>query len=113
MAPVTTRVLRAISAIPFLLLAAWSFSVMDLDKMSSHTQPIAESGVIEWDGGKVDIIDHFYNVEVLDRIWRGGTVTFSTTTVFSFLVDLGPIHAIWVLKSYRSASAWTPMYLYV
>ncbi|RYP79581.1 hypothetical protein DL769_002891 [Monosporascus sp. CRB-8-3] len=89
--------------------------------MSSHTQPIAESGVIEWDGGKVDIIDHFYNVEVLNRIWRGGMATFSTSTfgydsvaswqVFSFLVDVGPIYAIWILESYRSASAWTPMYL--
>ncbi|RYO85057.1 hypothetical protein DL766_005574 [Monosporascus sp. MC13-8B] len=123
MAPSTTRVLRAISAVPFLLLAAWSFGVMDLDKMSSHTQPIAESGVIEWDGGKVDIIDHFYNVEVLDRIWRGGMATFSTSTfgydsvaswqVFSFLVDVGSIYAIWILESYRSANAWTPMYLYV
>ncbi|KAI2471798.1 hypothetical protein F4781DRAFT_77712 [Annulohypoxylon bovei var. microspora] len=121
MAPVTTRVVRAVGAVPFLLLAAWSFGAMDLDKMSSHTKPIADSGVVEWDGGKVDIIDHFYNVEVLDTIWRGGMATFSTSTlgydsvsswqVFSFLVDVGPIYAIWILESYRNVNAWTPIYL--
>ncbi|KAI1460769.1 hypothetical protein F4805DRAFT_342248 [Annulohypoxylon moriforme] len=121
MAPVTTRVMRAISAVPFLFLGAWSFGVMDLDKMSSHTQPFADSGVIEWDGGKVDIIDHFYNVDILDKIWRGGMATFSTSTfgydsicswqTFSFLIDLGPIYAVWILESYRKANAWTPIYL--
>ena len=96
---------------------------MDLDKMTSHSKPIADSGVIQWDGGKVNIIDHFYNVEVLDTIWRGGVVTFSPSTLgfdslawwqfFSFLVDVGPVYAIWILESYRSTNAWTPMYLYV
>ena len=123
MAPATTRTLRAISAIPFLLISLWSYNAMDLEKMSSHTKPIADAGVIEWDGGKVEIIDHFYNVEILDTIWRGGVATFSPSTLgfdslsswqfFSFLVDVGPVYAIWILESYRSANAWTPMYLYV
>ena len=121
MAPATTRVLRAVSAVPFLLLGAWCLNVMDLDKMTSHTKPIADAGVIQWEGGKVDIIDHFYNVEVLDTIWRGGVATFSPSTLgfdaiaswqfFSFLVDIGPIYAIWILESYRTANSWTPMYL--
>ncbi|KAI0012967.1 hypothetical protein F4779DRAFT_510067 [Xylariaceae sp. FL0662B] len=121
MAPLTTRALRAISAVPFLLISAWSFGAMDLDKAASHARPMAESGVIEWDGGKVDIIDHFYNVEFFDQAWRGGMATFSTSTLgydrvaswqlFSFLVDVGPIYAIWISESYRSASAWTPIYL--
>ncbi|KAI0882406.1 uncharacterized protein GGS22DRAFT_43604 [Annulohypoxylon maeteangense] len=121
MAPVITRAVRAISAVPFLFLTAWSFGAMDLDKMASHTQPFADSGVIEWDGGKVDIIDHFHNVDILDQLWRGGMATFSTSTfgydsvsswqVFSFLIDLGPIYAIWILESYRRVNAWTPIYL--
>ncbi|KAI1447426.1 hypothetical protein F5Y02DRAFT_24191 [Annulohypoxylon stygium] len=121
MALVKTRVLRAISAVPFLLLGAWSLSVMDLDKLALYAQPFADSGVIEWDGGKVKIIDHFHNVDILDTLWRGGMATFSTSTLgydsigswqmFSFLVDVGVIYAIWILESYRRGNAWTPIYL--
>ncbi|KAI1085111.1 hypothetical protein F5B20DRAFT_589879 [Whalleya microplaca] len=86
----------------------------------SITDLSIHSGFIEWDGGKVKIIDHFHRVDFLDRIWRGGTATFSISTlgydsiaswqVFSFLVDLGPLYALWILESYRVADTWTPAY---
>lgn len=112
---------RAAAALPFLLIAAWCFRTMDLEKLVKNQQPFADSGVIEWDGGKIAILDHFHNVDFLDQLWRGTTATFSPSTLgydsvswwqtFGFLVDLGPVYAIWILESYRPANAWTPVYL--
>ncbi|KAI1384252.1 uncharacterized protein F4822DRAFT_440375 [Hypoxylon trugodes] len=121
MASFWVRTLRAVSAIPFLFIAVWTWQVMNLDKMSVLTKPFADAGVIEWDGGKVTIIDHFHNIDFFDQIWRGGMATFSTSTlgydsvaswqVFSFLIDLGPVYALWILESYRRTSNWTLAYL--
>lgn len=123
MPSIKTRALRALGALPFLLIAFWCSRAMDLNKMVAQQQPFADSGVIEWDGGRVAIIDHFHGIDFLDQAWRGGMATFSVSSfgydsiaswqVSSFLVDLGPVYAIWILESSRAASAWTPAYLYV
>lgn len=112
---------RAVASVPFLFIAAWCFRNMDIDKLVVNQQPFVESGVIEWEGGKVAILDHFHKVDFLDQAWRGTTATFSPSTlgydsiawwqVFSFLVDLGPVYALWILESYRTGSAYTPAYL--
>lgn len=72
---------------------------------------------------KVAILDDFHGVELLDRFWRGAPATFSVSAFgydsiaawqkFTFLVDLGPLYAVWLLESYRAANAWSPAYLYV
>lgn len=123
MAPILVKLRRAATAVPFLLITAWCFQAMDLEKINENAQPYADSGVIEWDGNKVDILDNFHGVQVLDEIWRGSMATFSTSTfgydtvgawqVYSFLIDLGPLFAVWLLESTRGANAWTPAYMYV
>ncbi|KXX78604.1 hypothetical protein MMYC01_204483 [Madurella mycetomatis] len=95
---------------------------MDLPKLEAYQKRIIEEdkGVIEWPGGSLTVFDHFYRVEVLDRLWRGPSVTFSPSSqgydpvswwqMLSFLTDLGPIYCIWFLEAARDASAWTPAY---
>lgn len=121
MASAGVKARRAAASVPFLLIAAWCFRTMDIDKLVLNQQPFVDSGVIEWDGGKVTILDHFHHVDILDTIWRGTMATFSPSTfgydsiaswqMFSFLTDLGPVYAVWILESYRPANAWTPAYL--
>ncbi|EMR70598.1 putative fad binding domain protein [Eutypa lata UCREL1] len=120
MASAGVKARRAAASVPFLLIAAWCFRTMDIDKLVLNQQPFVDSGVIEWDGGKVTILDHFHHVDILDTIWRGTMATFSPSTfgydsiaswqMFSFLTDLGPVYAVWILESYRPANAWTPAY---
>ncbi|KAI0172691.1 hypothetical protein GGR52DRAFT_417807 [Hypoxylon sp. FL1284] len=121
MAALGTRALRAVAAVPFLFIMAWCLRGMDLGKLVAMQQPFADAGVIEWDGGSVKILDVFYNIDFFDQAWRGGSATFSVSSfgydviarwqVLSFLVDLGPVFAVWVLESRRAGSAWTPAYL--
>lgn len=123
MTSIAGRLGRAASAVPFLLVAAWCFQAMDLEKINENAQPYADSGVIRWDDHEVSILNNFHGVQVLDEIWRGSMATFSTSTfgydsvgawqVFSFLIDLGPVFAIWILESSRGANAWSPAYMYV
>ncbi|KAK8849138.1 hypothetical protein PGQ11_015618 [Apiospora arundinis] len=114
---------RAVAALPFLLIAAWCFREMALDQLDASARPSAESGFIEWGHGKnkVAILDHFHGVPFLDQLWRGGTAVFAVSAfgmdgvaawqVFTFLVDLGPLYAIWILESHRGANAWSPAYI--
>ncbi|KAI1106940.1 hypothetical protein F4804DRAFT_272762 [Jackrogersella minutella] len=95
---------------------------MDINKLVANQQPFVDSGVIEWEDGKkkVLILDHFHNVDFLDQLWRGTTATFSPSTLgydpiawwqmFSFLIDLGPVYAIWILESCRFRNAYTPAF---
>ncbi|CAI6091808.1 unnamed protein product [Clonostachys chloroleuca] len=115
-----SKILRAAGALPLLLVAAWSFQTMDLDKIAATAAPSALAKTIEWKGGKVKIID-FHGIAFLDDLWRGGTATFSVSSfgydsiaawqVFTFLIDLGPIYAIWILESTRGAHKWSPAYI--
>ncbi|KAI1496169.1 hypothetical protein F5X99DRAFT_401178 [Biscogniauxia marginata] len=112
------RIRRAIQAVPFLFIAAWCLRTMDVEKLAANQQPFADSGIIEWEGGKISILDHFHHVEFLDQLWRGTTATFSPSTLgydpvsswqtFSFLIDIGPAYAIWLLESYRPGGVYTP-----
>ncbi|KAI1211969.1 uncharacterized protein F4807DRAFT_383483 [Annulohypoxylon truncatum] len=112
---------RAAASIPFLLISVWCFRMMDIEKLVENQQPFVDSGVIEWEGGKVLILDHFHNIGILDQIWRGSMGTFSPSTfgydpvawwqMLSFLTDLGPVYALWILESCRAGSFYTPAYL--
>ncbi|KAI1857174.1 hypothetical protein JX265_011375 [Neoarthrinium moseri] len=120
MTSVLSRTQHAIIAAPFIAIAVWCFQAMDLEKIAATAKPSADAGVISWDGGQVKIID-FHGVPFLDQLWRGGTATFSPSSfgydsiaawqVFSFLIDLGPIYAIWILESTREVNSWSPAYL--
>ncbi|KAF3054898.1 putative fad binding domain protein [Daldinia childiae] len=121
MASAGTRLRRAVVSVPFLFIAAFCLHIMDPSTIVAFQQPFADSGVIEWDGGKIPIIDNFHGIYFLDNIFRGGMATFSASTfgydpvawwqIFSFLTDLGPVYAIWILESYRVGYAYTPAYL--
>ncbi|KAI2780898.1 hypothetical protein F4815DRAFT_104957 [Daldinia loculata] len=120
MASAGTRLRRAVVSVPFLFIAALCLRIMDPSTIVAFQQPFADSGVIEWDGGKIPIIDNFHGIHFLDNIFRGGMATFSASTfgydpmawwqIFSFLTDLGPVYAIWILESYRVGYAYTPAY---
>jgi hypothetical protein len=94
---------------------------MDVAKMVAHQQHFLKSGKIEWEQGNIPILSRFYNVEFVDNIWRGTTASFSPSTLgydsasswhmFSFLNELGPVFAVWILESTRVGNAWTPAYL--
>lgn len=123
MTSVASKLRRAAAAVPFLLVAAWCLQAMDLDKIGETARPSADSGFIRWDDKEVKILDNFHGVRFLDDLWRGGMATFSTSSfgydpigswqVFSFLIDLGPFYAIWILESTRGANSWSPAYMYV
>ncbi|OTA92374.1 hypothetical protein M434DRAFT_31891 [Hypoxylon sp. CO27-5] len=120
MASFKVRALRAASAVPFLFIAAWAFQTMDGEKIGILSKPFVDSGLIEWEGGKVNIIYPFHHVDFLDKLFVGITPAFAVSTfawdsvawwqVFSFLVDLGPLYALWILESHRASSTWTPAY---
>ncbi|KAI0149827.1 hypothetical protein F4776DRAFT_672044 [Hypoxylon sp. NC0597] len=100
-----------------------TFQTMDGEKVGVLAKPFVDSGLIEWEGGKVKIIYPFHHVDFFNRLWVGVTPVFATSTfewdsvgwwqVFSFLVDLGPLYALWILEPYRVGSTWAPAYLYV
>lgn len=120
MASFGARARRAIASVPFLFIAAWCFRQMDIPKVVEYQDLVVKAGVIEWDGGSVKILDDFFGVDYLNEMWRGVTATFAPSTlafdsvswwqVFSFLIDLGPVYAIWILESYRAGSAYGPVY---
>lgn len=116
------KALRGLAAFPFLLVSLWCLQTMDLEKVVAQQGPFGEAGTIRWEGGgELPIIEHFYNVDLLDGIWRGTMATFAPSTLgfdsigswqmFSFLIDVGPLQAIWLLESRRGASAYTPALL--
>lgn len=75
MTSMASRLRRAIVAVPFLLVAAWCFQAMDLEKIDANAQPYAKSGVIQWDDNEISILDNFHGVPILDEIWRGSMAT--------------------------------------
>jgi hypothetical protein len=115
------KITRALAAVTLLLISVWTAMTMDLAKVVAQQQPFIESGIIAWPSGKVPIIDHFFPIEILNQIWRGTMATFSPSTLgydviaswqmFSFLTDLGPVYAIFLLESFRPANARSPAYL--
>ncbi|KAK7937348.1 uncharacterized protein PG986_014216 [Apiospora aurea] len=112
--------LRALSAVPFLLVAIWCFSTMKPEKVVAFSQPAAESGFIEWNGGNLKMLDQFYGIEPLDQAFHGAMASFAPSTLgydsisswqfFQFLVDMGPLYTIWFLESTRALHTWTPAY---
>ncbi|KAI0105079.1 hypothetical protein GGR51DRAFT_202884 [Nemania sp. FL0031] len=105
------RIFRAALAVPFLLISASCYVLMDPPKLMKHWQPAFDSGSIEWDGGAVPLRYKFYYIGFLDWYWRGLTVTFAPATFgfdplgwwtgFQFLIQLAPLYAIWMLEDAR------------
>ncbi|KAI1131079.1 hypothetical protein F5Y10DRAFT_262465 [Nemania abortiva] len=109
-----TRIVRAVLAVPFLLISASCYVLMDPPKLMEHWQPSFDSGSIQWDGGAIPLLQSFYHVEFLDWYWRGLTVTFAPATLgsdplgwwtgFEFLIQLAPLYATWMLEDTRRAA---------
>ncbi|TGO55977.1 hypothetical protein BOTNAR_0233g00080 [Botryotinia narcissicola] len=120
MVPNNIRVIKAIVAVTLLSISGWTAMTMDLKEIVAQQQPFIESGIIEWTSGSVPIIDHFFPIEIFNRIWRGTMATFSPSTlgydevalwqIFSFLIDLGPLYTIFLLESFRPANTLSPAY---
>jgi hypothetical protein len=120
-APNSIRITRAIVAVTLLSISVWTAITMDLEKIVAQQQPFVDSGIIEWTSGSVPIIEHFFPIEIFNQIWRGTMATFSPSTLgydeiaswqmFSFLTDLGPLYAIFLLESFRPANTRSPAYL--
>lgn len=116
----TPKLQWALAASPFLTLATVCYQAMDIDKIVAHQLPHLQKGKIEWKGGSLQFKD-FYHVKFLDDLWRGTTASFSPSTfgydelscwqMFTFLQDLGPLYAMWILESYRKGNERTPAYL--
>ncbi|KAK7953137.1 hypothetical protein PG988_013831 [Apiospora saccharicola] len=111
----------AASAVPLLLIATWCFTTMDPSTIVIVSSPATESGFIEWDGGKLRLLDSFYGIEVLGQGLRGAISFFAPSTLgfdsigswqfFQFLTDIGPLYSIWYLESSRPLNARSPAYL--
>lgn len=113
-----TSILGVAAAVPFLLIAACCYGLMDAPKLMELWQPAFDSDRIEWDGGAIPLLRTFYRVGLLDFYWRGLTVTFAPATLgidpvgwwtgFQFLTQLAPFYATWMLDARRALDASGP-----
>ncbi|POS73827.1 hypothetical protein DHEL01_v207780 [Diaporthe helianthi] len=106
------------AALPFLVLSAGCYILMDVPRLMQLWQPAFDSDRIEWDnsngGGSIPLLRAFYHVGFLDWYWRGLTVTFAPATLgvdpigwwtgFQFLTQLAPLYATWMLDASRNRS---------
>lgn len=114
-------ILRAVTALPFLLISAYCYILMDIPKLLRLWQPSFDSNRIEWNGSAIPLLRSFYHIGPLDWYWRGLTVTFAPATLgidplgwwagFQFLVQLMPLYAIWMLEARRALNQSTPQSL--
>ncbi|KAK4182974.1 hypothetical protein QBC35DRAFT_456759 [Podospora australis] len=119
---ITTKVGRAVTAAPFLALAAFCWTKMDIPKLTAYQDQILKDnqGTIKWGNESLSVLERFFGVQALDETWRGPSVTFSPSSLgydaiswwqmISFLTDLGPVYIVWFLESARVGNAWTPAY---
>lgn len=105
----------ALLGLRFLGLAALCFRAMDPDKLIAHQQTFLKSGLIEFDGGSIPILERFHYAEFLDGVWRGATVTLSPSALgydsvsswrtFSFLLPIIlALHTSEVFGAYCSST---------
>lgn len=110
----STRIYGLAAALPFLVLSAYYFHLMDIPNLMGLLQPALDSDRIEWDGGAIPLLQTFYRVGLLDWYWRGMTVIFAPATLgvdplgwwtgFQFLTQLAPLYATWILDASRNRS---------
>jgi hypothetical protein len=113
-----TSLRRGLLASPFLIIAVLCITLMDPNKMEAHWTPFLEAKTIKWDGGSIPILATFYHNKFMDETWRQFTVLFAPSALgfdpvawwlgFSFLNNLAPMYAIWMLESRREANKNTP-----
>lgn len=118
MAPLATIGKRAVLALPFLVLAKVCLSEMDLEKLTANAEPFTRSRRHFWDDGSIPMLWDVFHVAFLDDIGRGVSPAFAPSTfgydpvawwqMFSFLVDLVPVYAVWMLEAYHVGNAWSP-----
>ncbi|KAK8109133.1 hypothetical protein PG984_014934 [Apiospora sp. TS-2023a] len=90
-----------------------------MDTAATYSMPIADSSVMEWNGGKLRL-HKFYGIKPLDQALRSVSVSLAPSTLgldsisewqfFEFLIDMGPVYAIWSLESSRPANRRSPAY---
>lgn len=117
----SSKTKRALVGLPFMGIAMVCMRGMDIAKLVEHQEPFLESGKIAWEDGEIQILTDFHWVTFLDDVWRGTTATFSPSTLgydsigrlqmFSFLVDVGTMYAVWLIESCRVGNIYTPAYL--
>ncbi|KAF2730284.1 hypothetical protein EJ04DRAFT_445388 [Polyplosphaeria fusca] len=91
---------RFLLAAPFLALSILAFILMDIPSLIRDFPPPGESGVINWPGGSLPILQKFHYAKFLDVVMRDITVGFAPSTLgyddqsrwqmIGFLNDCGP-----------------------
>jgi hypothetical protein len=103
---------RAITAFPLVVLGHHLFphhgsGLYPIIRQATRAQP----GRIHWESSSITILQTFHHIDFFDYLWRGNTVAFapsalgldalSSWQMFSFLVDLNAVYAIWLCESAR------------
>lgn len=92
---------------------------MDIPGMMRLPSP-SITGKIEWDGGSVTILRRFHLISFLDEVFRDVTAGFGPAAygfdeigrwqMSSFMNDIGVLHIIVMMESFRPANKGTPAY---
>ncbi|KAH7324261.1 hypothetical protein B0I35DRAFT_406091 [Stachybotrys elegans] len=118
-----STLLRALAAAPFLAITYFCHKTIDIDKLLANELPFRETGTIAWDGGSVAILPRFHPAPLrfLDELFYGTVGTFSPSTfgydsiswwqTFTFLMDLGPLYAVFMIESCRAGNAFRAAYI--
>lgn len=103
---------RAITAFPLVVFGHLLFphhgsGIYPIIRRATRTQP----GKIHWESSSITILQTFHHIDFFNDLWRGTTVAFapsalgfdavSSWQMFSFLIDLSAVHAIWLCESAR------------
>jgi hypothetical protein len=91
--------------------------LMDVPAMINNFPEPSATGFIEWEGGKVRILQRFHWIPFLDEIFRNVTVGFAPSAfgydevsrwmMCPFMLDMGVWYMIWLLESSRSGNKGT------
>jgi hypothetical protein len=113
---------RAICAIPLLVIPPFFYYAVTGIESESFWIPITERKI--WVTGKpFNIANSFFGIPFLDNIWRGAVTVLTVSTLgwdgpswwqtFTFLVDVGTIHSVFLIEACRRGNVYRPAQLLV
>jgi hypothetical protein len=118
----STIIYKALGALPFLMISARCYTLMDVPRLMELWQPALNSDSFQWDesgpngdgAGSMRLLKTFYRIGLLDWYWRGLTLTFAPATLgvdpvgwwtaLEFLLQLAPVYAVWMMEASRNDS---------
>jgi hypothetical protein len=113
---------RAICALPLLVIPPFFYYAVTGIESESFWIPITERKI--WVAEKpFNIADSFFGITFLDNIWRGAVTVLTVSTLgwdgpswwqtFTFLVDVGTIHSVFLIEACRRGNVYRPAQLLV